>query len=272
MSDHESGNVVFGKHSLHFMRMGRGKKLLLAFHGYSNDAGLFTPIAPYLEQDYTFISIDLPFHGSSKWQQEVLLTRKDLQLLIETLKKEFKTDKVSLLGYSLGGRVCLTILELMPESIDKVLLIASDGLVFNYFYYFLTRTSLGNALFRRFASGPQRYVHLIQWLRKHKWLDASRYKFVMRYVHTDESREFLLNVWMSVSEIIPHHGKVKGYIKQYNIPVHIFMGTYDRVIPMKNAEHFAKGVHDDVQLHILEKGHDLFDPETLPQMAECLLY
>ena len=51
----------------------------------------------------------------------------------------FAVDKVALAGYSMGGRVCLTITELLPELIDRVLLIASDGLVFNPLYFLLQK-------------------------------------------------------------------------------------------------------------------------------------
>src|ERR1035437_6177764 len=131
--NNESRYISAGKEQLHYLKMGSGKRLLLAFHGYSNDAELYRPLQEYLSKDYTILSFDLPHHGKSKWAEDIQFTKKDLMTMVETLKAEYHVDKVSLLGYSMGGRVCLTILEYMPASIDKVALIATDGLTVNFY-------------------------------------------------------------------------------------------------------------------------------------------
>src|ERR1700748_25541 len=121
-----SGYIPVGNEKLHYLRSGSGSRLLIAFPGYGNNADTFLPFTQYLQRDYTILSFDMPHHGRSEWTNNVPLTRQALVTLVDTLKKEFGIDKVSLLGYSMGGRVCLTIIEMMPQSIDKVLLIAPD--------------------------------------------------------------------------------------------------------------------------------------------------
>ncbi len=262
--------IQVGNEKLHCLHFGRGKELLIAFHGYGNDAYLFEPFVTYLEEKFIIICVDLPHHGGSKWPANTPLQKKDLLDLINTFKSEFQVSKVSLLGYSMGGRVCLTAIELMPGSIDKVLLIAPDGLVFNPLYYFVTQTSLGKKMFRGLITNPRRYLRFIDWLKEKQWLDISRHKFVTNYIGTNDSRAFLLKVWPDMSNITPDIKKLKSAIRQYKIPVFIFMGMYDKIIPAKHAHRFSKGL-SSVELYILEKGHRVFDHETLPGMAECLL-
>ncbi len=268
--DHGSGYISLGTEQLHYLRMGSGKRLLIAFHGYGNDAGLFAPFADYLGHEFTLISVDIPHHGQSKWPENKPFTLGQLKILIETFKKEARVEKVSLIGYSIGGRVCLSIIEQMPESIDSAVLISPDGLVFNPFYYFVTRSFVGKGLFRNFLKNMKRYLPLVDWLKERKIISASRYKFGMYYLQTEESREFLLQVWPGMSQIVPDTRRLKAAIKQYHIPVHIFMGAYDKVIPIAEGKQFERGMKT-VKLHIVEKGHQLLDNDTIPKIAECLL-
>src|SRR5579872_89389 len=173
----DSQYISIAGQQLHYLEWGSGGHLLLAFHGYGNDARIFSPFRQYLEGTYTILSFDLPYHGASKWPEDILLRKTSLLSLIETLMKKYKVSKVSLLGYSMGGRVCMSVVEHMPECIDTVGLIATDGLVVNRLYYFCTRTLIGKKIFRSMLQHPGRYVRLIDSLKKYRLLDPTRHKF-----------------------------------------------------------------------------------------------
>ncbi len=254
---------------MHYLKAGTGKRLLLAFHGYGNDAGIFSPIEQYLSKDLTILSFDLPHHGNSKWGNTPL-TKKDLIQLVDSLKKEYGVERISLLGYSLGGRICFTILEIMPASIDKVVLLASDGLNKDAYYYFFSQTYFGKKLFRSILEKPGPYFKFLNWLQKRDLVDASRHKFVMQSLATEESRDLLSRVWPGLSDLVPAPKKLKAAITQYHIPVIIFMGAYDKIMPPALGERFRSGL-DTVQLYILDKGHRIFDSDTAEQIANSLL-
>jgi pimeloyl-ACP methyl ester carboxylesterase len=262
--------ISVGNEKLHYLRYGTGEQLLLAFHGYGNDATLFDPFIPHLHNAYTILSFDLPHHGKSEWTEDTVFRKRDLVIMVAALKEKFKVDKVSLLGYSMGGRVCLTITQYMPESIDKVALVATDGLRIDHFYYFLTRTYFGKKLFKKELLKPDRFFKVIDWLKRKKWLDAHKYKFVMNYMKPPDSRKFLMQVWPGMSQLMTSPPKLKRAIKQHHIPVSIFMGAYDRVMPPILAEKFKEGL-DSVQLFILDKGHRVFDAGNAHLIAEHLL-
>lgn len=262
--------IAAGNEQLHYLEMGSGKKVLLAFHGYANDAAIFQSFEPYLGDEYTILSFDLPHHGKSKWTEDVILSKRDLAVLVTEIKAKYSVDKVSLLGYSMGGRVCLTVIELFPGDIDKVVLIASDGLTRNYFYYFFTNTFVGKQLFRHVMKKPKPYFRIIDWLKDKKRIDAARHRFAMQYIGTEHSRKFLLQVWPAMSALMPDYGKLKATIRQYQIPVAIFMGQYDKIIPAALAQQFQKGLNS-VQVFVLPKGHRVFDNENAGDIARYLL-
>ncbi len=250
--------------------MGQGEKLLLCFHGYGNNADMFEPLIKHLGHAYTVISIDLPHHGKTEWQRPHEMQVKELMSIVWLFKDEFKVDKVSLMGYSMGGRMCLKVIEMMPEAVENVVLIAPDGLSFSSFYYFFTRTYFGKKLFHNFLSNPGRYFPFIDWVRHRKLVSETKYKFAMQYLQTDGSRRFLQDVWPAMCRVIPNNSKVRIMVNKHKIPVHIFMGSFDKIIPPDMGKRFRKGM-DTVQLHIVNKGHRVMDEDTLPQIVQCLL-
>ncbi len=267
----EEGYVSTGNQRLHYLKYGSGPGLLLAFHGYGNDARSFRVMAPLLEKKYTLISVNLPHHGGSQWPDNLAFGKKELRILVDGLLRQAGKDRFSLIGYSLGGRVCLNIIELMPDSIEKVVMIAPDGLKLNPFYYFVTRTAIGRRLFRNFLTGGRKYNRIIDGLHNFSLIDSSRYKFVMRYLEDEGQRQLLLKVWPAMRLLLPDIQMIQGHIRSYYIPVDIFMGRYDHVIPLRPAQQFRKNMPAHVQVHVLEKGHVMFDAASVQKMAQCLL-
>lgn len=265
----QSGFVKAGDFKLHYLKMGSGPKLLIAFHGYGNDAALFNPFEKYLHREYTIYSVDLPHHGRSE-SDNIPMEKKDIIELVNNLAVEMKVEKVSLMGYSIGGRVCITIAEMIPQQIDKMLLLASDGLAFNPFYYFLTNTYIGRKVFTDVLTRPKKYILLIDWLKNRKLIPSHRHRFASWYLQTESTRAFLLKVWPGLKKLVPNPRKTRAAISQNNIPVYIFMGAQDDVIPVKLAHSFKRNLKS-VHLTVLDKGHRVMDNDTLPQISACLL-
>ena len=103
MSDQQTGFVQIGGEKLHYLKLGAGRRLLVAFHGYRNNASLFIPFDRYLNKDFTIICIDLPHHGKSSWPDTKELSNGHLVELVHQLKREFNVEKLSLAGYSIGA-------------------------------------------------------------------------------------------------------------------------------------------------------------------------
>lgn len=269
MTDCISGYISVGNRQLHYLQTGSGNKLLIAFHGYGNTAAIFSDLCEALSSSYTCVSIDLPHHGKSVWDDSGL-THEQTIVLIRDLMQRNGVSKVSLLGYSLGGRVCLKLAELLPESIDKIVLIASDGLRFNSFYYFLTRTISGKILFKSFLNNPQKYSIVIKAARKLGMVNELKYSFAMRYIHAAEDRAFLLKVWPCMSLLIPDMDILKQNVQKHRIGVGLFMGRYDNIIPVTMGESF-KSYIPSCELVVVDKGHKVIDADTIPLIAKFIL-
>lgn len=248
--------------------MGRGSKLLIAFHGFGNEAQLFIPLAAALEETYTIISIDLPGHGLTRWK-DTYFGKKDLMAIVQGIKNDMGVEQFSLIGFSLGGRVCLNVAEQQPNWIDKLILLAPDGLEKNFWYQVATRNILGKAIFRKMMDNPGKWLGRVDFLRKYKILDESRFKFARINLTDEKVRHQLRYVWPVTSRLIVNPAIVKWNLNKHKIDTHLFMGRHDRIFPPAQGERFVKNLKT-AQLHTPDAGHYLLTPELLPEIIQVL--
>lgn len=185
--------------------------------------------------------------------------------------KVYEVEKIGLLGFSLGARICLCIAAEMGSQIRNIVLVAPDGIQHNYFYRMLTGTGFGRFLFKGFVTCGKGYLKLFSLLNKSRLLNNYKYKFALQYIRTPESRNRLLDIWMNTSKLIPDLKKVKHLVDTKKIPVHILMGQQDKVIPLKNAHQF-KGRNTNIQLHVFERGHNLLEFEEVKGTVATWLF
>lgn len=265
----EEALYLQGGEQLYYLKMGAGKKILLAFHGYGNNAALFTPFEKYLSADYTILSFNLPYHGGHVWNGAELSIN-DLEVLLQHIQQQYLVDKVSLIGYSLGGRICLTITEHFPCMIEKVVLLSSDGMTFNPFYLFTTRTFLGKKMFLHLVDNPGMYLAILAVLKWLKLIREALYVFICNHLKTKADREFLLNVWCTTSAMRPHRNRLKMEVEKHDIPIWVYAGKSDSIIPVKHARRFVKKIKT-AQMVILKCGHRTINVDTVPVICQSLL-
>jgi pimeloyl-ACP methyl ester carboxylesterase len=266
----QPGKIRYKDNYVHCLKMGQGPRLLIAFHGFGNDAGIFAPLAERLQDIYTTVSINLPGHGETDWHARYM-KKEDLMAIVQGVRNDFGTEKFSLAGYSLGGRICLSIAELQPNWIDHLFLFASDGLQRNFWYEMATRNIIGKAVFKQMLEKPEQWLKRAALLKKWQLIDESRYKFA-RFKLTDPSvRKQLKYVWPVTSKLIAALPLVKWNIKKYKVDVLVFMGKHDRIFPVAQAERFVKGLKK-AEMHVINTGHDLLQADYLDEIHQCIVH
>jgi pimeloyl-ACP methyl ester carboxylesterase len=180
------------------------------------------------------------------------------------------SDRLSLAGYSLGGRICLTLLELMPESVERVMLLAPDGLGGRRFYHFVTRTIIGKRLFRHYLEDGRRIARLAGLLHRCGLLGAARHRFLSKYTGSESARKLLLQVWPSMRYLVPDLRKVRNLIRKHHIPVYLFTGRHDPIIRPHFARLLSRNL-PEVQVTVLDHGHYLLHEHILQKITPCLL-
>jgi 2-succinyl-6-hydroxy-2,4-cyclohexadiene-1-carboxylate synthase len=101
---------------------------LLLLHGFTGNIRTWDFISPDLTGEFRLIKLDLPGHGQSSLPKRAIATG-DLAHRIGEFSLLLGLDKISLLGYSMGGRIAMHLALLLPELIRNLILIgASPGI------------------------------------------------------------------------------------------------------------------------------------------------
>lgn len=262
-------SISIGSKVLYYHRFGVGGKLILAFHGFGNRGAMYEPLAEVLPSSYSLYAFDFPFHGQSQ-DFEGVLSNQDLVYIVRHFAQEHQQSKVTLMGYSIGGKAVLSILSAVPTYVADFYLMAADGLVPNRIYDLLMYTAYGRYLFSRNIKNPS-FLKVILGVFHSLWLvPEDTHKLLLHFLNNDQDRLQLLRGWPALRGITVSGRLAKHAIQQHSIVGHIYMGKYDKVIPMKNAITFAQHL-PSVATHVLEKGHKLMGPSLAKEIASRLL-
>jgi pimeloyl-ACP methyl ester carboxylesterase len=255
-----SEEIRFHQSKINFIRFGRGEKLLIALHGTGRDAEMFRVLEPSLGNRFTIISVDLPFHGMTEWNEKEQMNDTDVRELFTLILKNETKVRFSLLAFSLGGKLALTVISLLAEKIDEVILIAPDGIYTNAWYKFALLPWVGNPLFKRLVHHPESFAFIANALKRFHLIPEKLHKFAFVQMDSVEKRQQVYNVWMAFGKLKPDIFLIKKLINKYNIKTTLIFGEYDAVIPPSIGEKFIAGLKN-AELLILPKGHNLVKEE-----------
>jgi pimeloyl-ACP methyl ester carboxylesterase len=173
------------------------------------------------------------------------------------------------MGYSMGGRISLELLQRIPHRVRNLVLLAPDGLHVNPWYWFATQTRVGNRFFRKVMLNPDRFVALMRKAGSMNLLNKGVIKFVDRYLEDSFVREQVYRVWTSFRKFRPHLDTILEQISEHNIPVSMIYGKYDTIIPLAPGEKFFQRLTGKKRFDLLESGHQVLHVRNAPYIAEA---
>ena len=267
-----SAYLPIGDSLIHYSFFGTGRQLLFCFHGYGESADSFGFLDEALAQQFTVVAIDLPFHGQTEWREPGPLEPRGLLAALEIVAAGFPglSTGWSLLGYSMGGRIALQLLELAPEKIRRVVLLAPDGLRVNPWYWLATQTKFGNRLFRWTVQHPGWLFFVLRAGNVVRLVNPSVFKFTSRYIGDVRARQQLYARWTGMSAFRPRLPAIAALIVRDRIPVQLFYGSYDRIIRWERGERFRRSCAPYCQLTLLSAGHQLLQPKFMELIVNAL--
>jgi pimeloyl-ACP methyl ester carboxylesterase len=257
--------LTYKSSKIHYLKFGSGTKFLFCFHGYGEDASSFLFLESSLGVDHTLIAVDFPFHGKTEWRETTEFTPADLhQVITAIVPLELQT--ISLLGYSMGGRIALALVQEVPSRIDRAVLVAPDGLHSNFWYWFSTQTAIGNRLFRYTMKHPYWFFGGMKFLRSLHLLNKSIFKFAHSYLDDQRERELLYQRWTTMKRFLPRSTAITSALRKYQIPLRMLFGSYDRIILSKRSTKLDQQ-NDTIQVKSIRAGHQLLKPKYAKDIA-----
>ncbi|MBL0341643.1 MAG: alpha/beta hydrolase [Bacteroidetes bacterium] len=261
------GNITWS-----WKEYGRGKRILLAFHGFNRSPEDFHSFERWLGHEFTILAFDLFFHGASTvdfHDTPPPLSRPVLKEFIEAVLIKYNVREFDVLAYSFGGRLALNCVELFEERVKGLYLMASDAMRFNPGYYFAVQTRIGRAVFRSYLINPKPLMQLMKLVASLGWSNKKAIEFYMHHMVFEAMRYKVYNCWMLHRETVPDINSVTKLIKENNTSLLLFFGKFDIIIPPKLGAGFAKKAGRKHALHILDIGHRL--PEKHQEISEIIL-
>ena len=248
---------------------GSGGEVLFCFHGYGLTGKSFAVLQPVLGTDFTFICIDFPFHGDTDWQEGLFFSVEDLWDIMTTLNPKPEIP-FSLMGYSMGGRISMCLLQAFPKQIRQMALVAPDGLKLNWWQELATHTIIGNHLFRYTMRCPEWLFAVIPMAGKLGLISKSIEKFAEGHINDARARQLLYQRWCAMRAYKPRLGLLRTLINQYKIPVNLLFGEFDKIITTSQGLAFKKN-EPLITVKEIRCGHQLLKDKYASDVAGLLV-
>src|SRR5204862_3360421 len=221
----------------------------------------------------TLYAFDLHFHGESPrypGRVDEPFTPEELATFFFAFTSSIGCQRITLLGYSLGGRLALSVLEQVPERIERVFLAAPDGLKTRPWYRGLATSAIGRRLYKRFVEKPAIVHAVIHGLRAVRLMNERMHRFLIGQTDSRIKRELVRDVWLSYRLIEPDLQRVADNVNEHGIPVHLFFGAHDRVIPPSLGDHLRPLAPAMITQQELPFGHVVLTKELGEAMISHL--
>ena len=239
--------------NLRYLESGKGKKKHLVFiHGLGSAADRWMKIPDELSSEFHSIAIDLPGFGESEKPKKMDYTIDQFRKIIVSFLKEISIyeEETSLIGHSLGGYIASEIAIQNQDSIKKLVLIDSSGMLKKptpvleeYFEAAMNPTEDNvRKAFEKMVADPKRIPKtLVDGFIRRINLPNAKYAFESTLVNS-ATTQIGLNRLRKINPI----------------PTLILWGVHDKVIPLEHSKFFKESI-DDSRLEIVaDAGHAPF--------------
>jgi pimeloyl-[acyl-carrier protein] methyl ester esterase len=113
--------------ALHVETYGAGPPLVL-LHGWGLNVRVWDELIPLLSPRFSVITVDLPGHGRSEWDDRARTLSGMAQCVQDAIRSQAQqraAPPLNVLGWSLGGQVALEWTACATDSIDRLVLVAT---------------------------------------------------------------------------------------------------------------------------------------------------
>ncbi|BAV09865.1 Pimeloyl-ACP methyl ester carboxylesterase [Filimonas lacunae] len=262
--------ISYGQSRIFCEKTGNGPAIAFCFHGYGENCYTYNQLAISLEDTHTVYAFDLPLHGRTEWNEGLTCTPAMWQEITTQCNPENKP--VTLIGYSIGGRIALSLYQCYATCYNKLVLIAPDGLHTNFWYWFSTQTWMGNRVFKHTIAHPKFIFSLVTIADKTGLINKAMYKITRHYIDNTEQRQNLYSRWTVLRRFIPSLRTIQQLVTANHTQVRLLFGKYDKVILSRNGYRFIEPLHQQqAQVQVIDAGHQLLKEKYLPLIAKLVV-
>lgn len=229
-----SFSIPTSKGIIRGLKVGQGNQLFIGFHGFANSARYMLPLAKALSDDSTFYAIDLPFHGDSDWKDSYF-NAFDIAEICQKIMEREDCSLFSIIGFSMGGRIGIKLLEVIPQSIDKLYLISPDGFGTRWIRHlekipFKFRLKLAN-----WDKIDLTLLKFTKFLENTGAINGLPHRFFKNHLNDIQRRNRMFGSWVSLSHFSVKPRRIKRNLKRNGKEIMLVFDRNDPIISSKKA-------------------------------------
>lgn len=240
---------------LRFISAGQGPHLLLAFHGFGRSPEEFLPIVS--EREMTLLSFYLPGHSGA---DELAVETIEIHLWCEVLEKiveRHNPQSVTVIGYSLGGRIAVYTCMNWRIKNFRLLLLAPDGIRMSVIQRFVMRSKGLIGIFIWLMRFPKAIMALILLLIKLRLLAKPLGQFLIRQLSDDSKRRVILRVYPLFRKFMFSESVTVKFLHSISDRLLIVLGRHDPVISVALLTKLPASMHLRSVLILEDASHDV---------------
>jgi pimeloyl-ACP methyl ester carboxylesterase len=241
---------------------GEGTYHWMAFAGFGETHICYEQLAKHLPDNHRLLVINHPAHGNSIIKNKAdsfQLSKGEYQREMEAILSHFSIQEFGLMGYSLGGRLAMTLANQFPERVKKILLFAPDGLRKTPFHFLGKLPKITSPIFNFIRKKPGSIIATGKFLNASGIIPDMVFKFSTMQLQTQEKRNQLYMTWFVLNNIFPNLKKLRKNVQTHGIQMDVFMGTKDPIIPLKHLKVFKHWSPNEVVIHKIPTRHRILD-------------
>jgi len=180
----------------------------------------------------------------------------------------------ALLGYSLGGRIALTLFERNPEAWSGMILLAPDGFRKNPMYRFAVETRLGRATWAWTDRHADTVRSWIRAMRRMKIIPAHLEHFALHHTQDHAMRTLVAHTWKTHRAFWPTRNGTKSAwdgLAAREVAVHAIFGSRDVIIPWSWSKPWRDFAPSQVHFLKVPCGHVMRHSDTVECIAQAIL-
>ncbi len=238
-------------------------KWLIAFYGFGQQAIVFEELQHLCKENCNILVINFPID-----EQYISLEKYTLE--VKKIIEKYQIKKFSVLGYSLGARILLSIIPFFSSQINQVFLVAPDGIKIHFLYQFSTKNWLGKKIFELYIMHGGIFIPFYKFLYRIGIFSKAFSLFCIWYCRNKIVRFRVYQVWNSFADFIPDLNYLQKIFTENNIKVISYWGKNDAIIHEKIKQKFSK-LFPDAEVITLIEGHELLNKKLFYNIQNKLM-
>lgn len=240
---------------LHVEQTGDGLPVIF-LHGWGMHGGVFEPLKATLSSGYQCNFVDLPGHGNSADFDSFADVRQLSGYIVEELRELFARGAI-LVGWSMGGLIAQAIAGMVPESVNKLVLITGTPCFAKHAHW---QFGVENAALEKFANELlSDYDQTLRRFLALQFMGSDRQKESLRaakeLVFSKSSpRAAMLAQGLELLK----RSDLRENLKDIRCPAVVINGERDSLIPVMAARYMAETIPRARAVIIKGAGHAPF--------------